>query len=174
MIGLWRVVLALVCAAGTAGAQEARPLVFHPPSTEAERALDAVLGLGDNEAGSYDFLTDRDGGRKTHGAKFLRYFSPSLLTAIAAHERKLVRQNCGGVYVEGELCGFDVSPLTCVQDMPADGYHFVTERTQVNSVQVAIGWESNGAAIARYRLIKNPGRWVIDAISCPDGPRFNW
>jgi hypothetical protein len=166
--------LSIVFVAAAAIAQEVPRPVLHPPSTEAERALAAVLGQGDNEAGSYDFLTDRDGGRKTHGAKFDGYFSPSLLAAIAAHERKLVKQNCGGVYVDGDVCGFDVSPLTCVQDMPADGYRFATERTQVNSAQVAVGWETYGAVIARYRLIKNPGRWVIDAISCPDGPRFNW
>ena len=152
--------------------------IFHRPSNEVERDLNAVLVL--NAAGVlkdsriFDFMTDRNGGRKIYEKQLGRYFSRHLLDAVAAFERNLVSKDCGGHYVEGDMCGFEYSPLTCAQDIPDDGYMFATEFRDSGATIITASWAMVGPALARYRMIRMSGTWIIDAIACPDGDRFNW
>lgn len=100
---------------------------FHVASTEAERTLDAILALRDDNGSLYEFLTNREGGRENHYKIFFPYFTSELLNSISAAEKKLVKLNCNGKYIDGDLCGIEYNPLNCAQDTPSNGYYYRTE-----------------------------------------------
>lgn len=84
---------------------------LHRAASAPERALNTILKVQSSEQPGnmhlFDFLTDYKGARRTHEKMFGRYFSSTYLDAVAAYERELVIQNCGGEYVEGDMCGLD-------------------------------------------------------------------
>lgn len=172
------VALCVVFAAAGTGAEPAPAPAFHRPSTEAELALNALLDIdakhGLHDTQLHDFLINYNGGRKAHEKEFSRYFTPRFVDAVAAMERKLVAKNCGGHYVEGDMCGLESSPLNCAQDDPAEGYWHQAERSDSRAVIIASAWQPNGPITARYRMVKRHGAWVLDAVACPGGERFNW
>jgi len=148
--------------------------VFQPPSSDAERALNSILKWRDPGGPVYRFLTDQNGGRKLYEKRFDRHFTVPLLDAVAALERKLVKEECRGRYVEGDMCGIGYNPLNCAQDDPPNGYHFLVESAGEGTEVIATAWRASGPVTARYRVTRYHGTWAIDAISCPDGDSFNW
>lgn len=151
---------------------------FHRPASVSERTLDALLTqkssepLGDEHL--IDFLIDYKGARQAYQKMFGRYFSVAYLDAVAAFERDLVAKNCGGEYVEGDMCGLESSPVNCAQDDPPNGYHYRTEYSAQGTVIILAAWERSGPWTARYRMKMAARGWVIDGVECPLGDRYNW
>lgn len=119
-------------------------------------------------------MTDRKGGRQAFESEFGGFFSDGFLKAVAAVERRLVSQDCGGTYLQGEMCGLGYDPLNCAQDTPRDGYKFKTDSIEARRAVISMGWDAQGPAIATYRLVLVGGKWRIDALRCVDGDTFNW
>jgi hypothetical protein len=171
------VVAALLALPLTAAlAQATRPeLPFHPPETEVERALDAILHRADSDTHLLSNLLDGRGGRGFRRTlDYAPLLTPALVAAIARAERALLRQNCGGRYRPGEICGLDFGPLTCAQDSN-EVYLYRTQVTRPDEAIVAYRWPEGGrAAVATYRLLRRGGAWRIDGIRCGEGmPSFN-
>jgi len=166
---LLAVLLALPLVASPARA--VRPeLSFHPPATEAERALDAALRRADADPDFLSNLVEGRGGpsyRRT--ADYSALLTPTLVSAITRAERALVRRNCGGRYRTGEICGLDASPLTCARDS-AEGYLYRTRVSRRDEVFVAYRWPGPGRqAVATHRLLRRDGVWRIDGVRCAEG-----
>ena len=122
----------------------------------------------------FTFLTDYKGARRAYEGVFGRYFSSAYLDAVAAFERELVAQNCGGEYVEGDMCGLEASPLNCAQDDAPYGYWYRTEQVAGGTATIVAAWERSGPWTARYRMRKEARGWVVDGVECPLGGRYNW
>lgn len=155
----------------TFSAQAIRPeLPFHPPQTPAERALDAVLHRANVDPNPLSNLLDgrgEPGFRQT--VDYSAFLTPALVAAIAQVERDLVRQNCGGRYRSGEICGLDFVPLTCAQDS-SETYLYRTQATQPGEAIITYRWAgSDRRAVATYRLLYRKGSWRLDGIRCAEG-----
>lgn len=90
---------ALILLLPIAACAAAPSTAFHPPQTEAEKALDHILML------------------HTQDKEYRNFFTSALEKSIDDVEARLVKENCGGQYLEGELCGLDYTVLTCAQDV---------------------------------------------------------
>ncbi|OAN50158.1 hypothetical protein A6A04_01740 [Paramagnetospirillum marisnigri] len=151
---------------------------FHRPHSSPERAVNALLKveatppLGDSRL--HQFLIDYKGGRRLHHKLFGRHFTSAYLDAVAAFERELVVQNCGGEYVEGDMCGLESSPINCAQDVAPHGYWYRTEHSTGDTAIILAAWKRSGPWTARYRMKKESRGWVVDGVECPLGDRYNW
>ncbi|WP_338664374.1 hypothetical protein VQH23_04240 [Pararoseomonas sp. SCSIO 73927] len=166
--------LATLLQGGTASAT--RPeLPFHPPASEAEQALDAIIRRADADPDPLSNLLEGRGRRGFRpSVDYAAALTPALLASIRSTERALLRRNCGGRYRPGEICGLDFVPLTCAQDS-AETYLY---RTQVaRPGEAIIAYRPPGESrtpVATYRLLRRGGAWRIDGIRCGEGmPAFN-
>jgi len=143
---------------------------FHAPATGPEMALDKILHLADaddNQLGN--LIPARGGGGHVDYTKSL---TPALIAAIAKAEKDLVREDCGGKYRKGELCGLDYSPITCAQDsLPAYTYHTILDLG--DKVVIEYAWPPNNETTATYTVIKGANGWRIDGVSCAGGAKFH-
>lgn len=165
---------ALLTLAGTASAT--RPeLPFHPPASEAERALDAILQRAGADPDPLSNLLEGRGRRGFRpSVDYAAVLTPALLASMRSTERALLRRNCGGQYRQGEICGLDFVPLTCAQDS-AESYLYRTQVARPGEAVIAYRWPGeNRTPVATYRLIHQGGAWRIDGIRCSEGmPGFN-
>ena len=156
-------------------------LPFHPPRTEAERALDAILHRVDADPDPFpNFLNGR--GRRGFGPTVDcgALLMPALIAAIAAiaamvgAEQTLLRRNCGRRDRPDEVCGLDFVPLPCAQDSN-ETYLYRTQVTRSDEAIVAYRWPGEGRdPAATYRLLRRGAVWRIDGIRCGEGmPAFN-
>jgi hypothetical protein len=170
--------LAAACAAAmsSASATEAGPRQpFHAARSVPEKALDAIIRRSDKDDNMFNYVLKRPGYDATKDAGYSRLFTPNLLLAWAHAEAELVKQDCGGKYLEGEICGFDYSPITCAQDSSDSGRVYRTIEATDDAVRIAYRWGGRGAPAEgpRYRLIKDGRDWKLDGVDCGDGVTFN-
>ena len=98
--------------------------------------------------------------------------TPALIAVLRNEEKKLVRKECGGKYLDGEECGFDYSPITCAQDSePSYVYHTVLEFDAKAVIEYA--WPNQTSRVATYTMVKSKSGWLIDGVTCATGPKFN-
>ena len=145
----------------------------HPPSSAAERALDAILKQSDRDDDLLDNLF-KGRGAKTFKPKvdYSAMLTPALLAALRTKEATLVRTDCNGAYLEGELCGMDYSPLTCAQDA-VPHYRYRTEVDDGSTARLIYFWPKETKATATFKLVKVSGRWRLDGVACEDGDPVN-
>ncbi|MEI7610568.1 MAG: hypothetical protein WCJ64_24570, partial [Rhodospirillaceae bacterium] len=109
---------ALFAAAAAARAAAPEP---HPALTAPEKALEAVIRLADRDTGFFDYLIHASWHGKPADKGYSKLVTKALVAAVGAEEKALVKSNCGGKYIEGDLCGHGSSPVTCSQDSVDDG-----------------------------------------------------
>jgi hypothetical protein len=147
---------------------------FHPPATQSERALNATLRAADNDRDQLDNLLAGRGD--PHFKKTFDYsprLTDALMKAIAAEETALVMKDCGGRYMEGDICGLDYSPITCGQD-ESNAYLYRTEQDDGHMAVISYGASKNQKPIATYRVTLVADRWKIDGVKCEEGAAFNF
>ncbi|HLO74849.1 MAG TPA: hypothetical protein VK196_00155 [Magnetospirillum sp.] len=154
------------------GRQSSTSGSFHEPRTDAEKALDAILKLADRIPESAWVAVEAPGRDKTKDRLFQGQFSPKLRTAWVNAERKAVRKNCNGTYVDGESCGIDVHPITCAQDA-AEKYLYRTASASADQAVVEYRWPEETEPLATYRLVFTNGTWVLDGVACAGYLKFN-
>jgi hypothetical protein len=101
-------------------------------------------------------------------------FTKLLETDWGAAEADEVRKNCGGRYINGEICGLDFDPLVCGQDISETGYLYHVDCLDEVSATITVRWPWIEKPNATYRLLKQGEKWILDGVTClPDGPAFN-
>ncbi|MBN2752375.1 MAG: hypothetical protein JXQ84_06670 [Rhodospirillaceae bacterium] len=147
---------------------------FHYPSTSAEQFLDLIITLADSTRGTFaDYATSDPRRDVRYDPHYARFITPGLREAISREETQLVKKNCGGKYVDGEICGMDSDPITCTQDIAEEGYLFRTERTKRDMVIVAYRWPESTKIAGVHRLVRAGGVWKLDGIRCDPTMSFN-
>lgn len=145
---------------------------FHAAHTAPQRALEQILKRADKDEHLLDNLLQ---GRGTNNFKptvnYQSLLTLGLIEAIRKHEQALVGKDCKGIYLEGEICGLDYSPITCGQDS-GTRYEFRTLQAEPSKAKIDFRW-SGGEIAASYRLVKVDERWKIDGISCTGADAFN-
>ncbi|WP_337997349.1 hypothetical protein [Oleispirillum naphthae] len=148
---------------------------FHYPSTSAEQFLDLILtlegGTRNAELGWYVEGSPWRNVRKD--AHYARLITPGLREAVSREEARLVKENCGGKYVEGDNCSFDANPITCAQDYSEEGYLFRAEKSGRDEVVLSLRWPGISQIIGTYRLVRAGGVWKLDGIRCDPTMSFN-
>lgn len=154
------------------GRKEGAPAAFHQPQTEAERSLDAILQLSGKEPESSWFAVEAPWRDKTRDILFQSLFSQRLRDSWVSAERKAVRESCNGAYIEGEICGIDIHPITCSQDSN-EIYMYRTSSSSPGSAIVEYRWPQTTKTIATFRLLRKGNGWMIDGIDCIGYLKFN-
>ena len=147
-------------------AAAAAPAGFHPPKSPAEVALDKVLKAADADEFQLDNLLHRYPVVPKKRVDYRTMLSAPLIAAMQAEEKKLVAHDCGGKYLEGEVCGMDSSPITCAQDVVAP-YRYKTVTQHAKDATIA-------GPNATYRMTQIHGGWQVDGIKCNEGSAFNF
>lgn len=141
---------------------------FHPTQTEAEKALDRILGLAVKDANLLYFALGRPWYDPAKDIGYARLFSKALLNAWRKREAVLARENCGERYREEDGCGLDYNPIVCGQDWP-DSFLFRTIKSgNANATIIAVG-EGEKVVVRNlrsYRLVKRNGGWKLDGVDC--------
>lgn len=159
-------IVGLFAASSAACAGEA----YHPPATAAEKTLDAVFQVNLSSPEFFNALYGRVAAQE-NGRVPDNFITPDLWASIRKAEADKVQAECGGAYVEGDLCGLEYDALLCGQDHP-DVFLY---RTLVSSQDHAvITYSFNGEAhpgetaaeMREYKLVRQNGAWLLDGISC--------
>lgn len=150
---------------------------FTAPDSAAEKALDALLqwhlALNNEANNEYDFLTQRPDRNTADDTLFTQKFTHGLVAAIAAEEKRLVQETCGGEYLDEEICGLDFDPILCAQDFPTPPFSYFTSHEDANSAFIlSRSGDSGDGHRVDYLLEKEQGIWKIAGVACGD-MKFN-
>ena len=162
--------IVLIASLLAAGSHADQPL--HAPTSAAERALDAILKTAGNDDDQLDNLLDgrgKPGFKKT--VDYSTLLTAALMSAIADRQTALVREDCGGRYIKGELCGLDYLPINCAQDTN-DSYVYETVKETDSTAEIRYAWPDQKSD-ATYRMVLSDGRWKLDGITCVEADSFN-
>jgi hypothetical protein len=105
--------LAAACAAlvsAATAAEAGSSDAFHAARSVPEKVLDEIIRRSDKDDNLFYYILQRPGYDATKDSGYSRLFTRRLLQTWANAEAELVKQDCGGKYVDGEICGFDYSP----------------------------------------------------------------
>jgi hypothetical protein len=139
---------------------------FHSPQSAAESALDKILKTADADEFQLDNLLHRYPVVPKKQVDYRGMLTAPLIAAMQAEEKKLVAKDCGGKYLEGEVCGMDYSPITCAQDSVAP-YTYKTNAQRAHAATIA-------GPGATYRMIQVGSGWQLSGIKCNEGSAFNF
>ncbi|MBF0327211.1 MAG: hypothetical protein HQL42_19395 [Alphaproteobacteria bacterium] len=145
---------------------------FHAAQTDAEIRLDAILKQADSIAGSSWVAVQAPWRDKANDRLFEGMFSPTLQAAWVRAEQDAVRKNCTGAYIDGELCGIDIHPITCAQDLTPN-YQYRTASSTSNQAIIEYRWGGGTKTMATFRLIRADRSWVLDGVACTGYLKFN-
>ncbi len=145
---------------------------FHAPATDAEKMIAEILKLDDSSTPSlFHYLTGYP--KPFANDRYATMFTQDFRNSVLSTNHEALKQNCGGKYIEGEICGLDINPVSCTQDK-SDDYFFRTEQQTTHQAIISYAWPENQDASATYRLLKDAKGWKLDAVSCPRYLKFNW
>jgi len=150
-----------------AGAPGGGASAFHPAAGDAEKTLDRVLRLSEKDANLLDFVRRTPDYKPKADKGYVRYFTKRFLDAMAAMEKKAVRENCQGKYSDGEICGLDYNPLTCAQDRADNAYRYATDASSEEGMaSVRYTWPGSKKPLAAFGMVQEGGQWKIDSVRC--------
>jgi hypothetical protein len=141
---------------------------FHTASSAPEKALDDIFKLGAADHDLFGFIFNAATYQHTKDAQFAPFFSPALLARSAQEEKDGIAKSCGGTYpADGKPCHilWDINPLYCAQNLPNE-FLYRTIKSNGHEALVTYMWPGDKPDQPVYRLVKDDGRWVLDAISC--------
>jgi hypothetical protein len=101
---------------------------LHPPQSAAEVSLNKIVTIANGDEFQLDNLLYRYPVVPKKQVDYRGMLTAQLIAAMQAEEKKLVAKDCGGKYMEGEVCGMDYSPITCAQDTVGRSYRTIAQR----------------------------------------------
>jgi len=149
---------------------------YHPPTSPSELVLDSLLAksrdIGEESAALHDYITKAPDANQEYDKEFDTLITSQLRNSIARMQIDEVKKNCNGKYIEGELCGLDVDPITCSQDSPVK-YVYRSKSISPHEVVIHVRADYNGKEdMASYRLAWRDPVWKVDGIRCGGGSYF--
>ena len=137
-----------------------------------EKELDEILTkVNSNKNSPNDLLEGSYTYPKEVRFDYTSILTNSLIDSIHKAEQTMLRYNCGGQYIEGELCGIELNPITCAQDEVV--YSYETKEITADSAVIYTYPKDGSSSRNKYVLLKdNQGTWKIDGIEC-GGIGFN-
>lgn len=150
---------------------------FHPPLSDIERKLDAILLQIQGEPDLPMYVL-RGGERNTvRDATLADMFTPELMKAFRDREADTVYTRCGGQYQAGQDCGISYNPVTCLT-FTRKAYLYRTESSEPYkageyNALVAMKLPGGDAIVANYMLVKVGNQWKLDGVDCVLGDDFN-
>lgn len=146
---------------------------FHPPASEAERALDATIKRAQTDAAMKGYLLRAPATYGVLGDEYGKLYTKGLMNAWSETEANLVYQQCGGDYQTGRHCGIEYNPVTCT-NFNYENYVYRTDAdADPNAAVIAYRLPEGIQIIATYYLVKRDGAWKLDAVDCVVGDKFN-
>jgi hypothetical protein len=168
LVLLFAVLLALpaACTAGKA----ANRSQFHPPQTEAEKALDHILIMDRDDRYLYDFIFKLPNRAKNWDKDYSRFFTKRLQAIWEKKYLSIPEESEGGRYV-------DSSFITCGQDAP-DQNLYMTVKSDGHEAYIDTTWpelakDTKLPSTPYYKMIKEDGLWKLDGTGCGEELRFN-
>lgn len=149
---------------------EAADKKFHKPETAAEKKLNEILILDNRNYATAYYVTGEARSSitdKSYGPLFTKEY----LKTWAGIQKKIADADCGGKEIEGEICGIDISPISCGQDS-TDHYLYKTLSQTDKEAYIDIIWPENPLqdieepTTHAYRLIKEGKVWRLDSVPC--------
>jgi len=137
-----------------------------------EVKLNEILRLSISDGNLLPFVLNRPWYDPKKDTGYAQLFTPALLKAVARAEKMLVQKQCGGTYLDGEICGLDFDPINCAQDEP-DFYLYRIEKQTGKSSIVSVAWNEGDKELSTYRLLLVDGHWTLDGIKCTEKTKFN-
>jgi hypothetical protein len=140
---------------------------FHPPQTEAERALDAIFKQAIDDL--YDDQVNY--GNRGHAGyieKKIEVYPDTFSSALIAAWKKASTEKPmkkGDYCPYKKFCGADHEPVTCTTDSP-DYFFFRQESLNEYEAIITTSWPGSEKVLGTYRLLKVHDKWQIDGISC--------
>ncbi len=173
--------LVVLLASPIAGAAEkpASQSLFHPPQTEAEKALNALLERDRKGDGNmYEYILGRPWYDAEKDPGYNRWMTQAFVDSVRTEEKKIVQEDCNGRYHEGEICGIDFHLPVCGQDMTDIGFFFQTTREMATEAYISYVWAEhlNQAVLQEepdFKMVKQNGVWKLDGLNCSRGYTFN-
>ncbi len=149
---------------------------FHAPQTEAEKKLNFIITTTDKIIDFVLFTVNRPGRDRSDDNFLLPLFSKTLRSTWIKEERELVKEECGGKYIDGDRCGVSHNPLTCAQDYNEDGYLYKTLAEDDEVAIISYLWPHIPETAATFRMIRQKGQWIVDGVSCRERlhPTYNF
>jgi hypothetical protein len=149
---------------------------FHAPQTEAEKKLNSILTTADRIGGFALFAVNHPKRNRRNDLLLLPLFSKNLRASWVKKEEELVKEECGGKYIDGDRCGIDHNPLTCAQDYNDEGYLYKTLAEDDEVAIVSYMWPHIPETAATFRMIRQKGQWIVDGVSCRERlhPTYNF
>ncbi|MGD0191509.1 MAG: hypothetical protein ABSD74_12280 [Rhizomicrobium sp.] len=138
---------------------------FHKARSISEIALDRILKIADADDRILDNLFHRypdDPVTRSQRVDYSRFLTTELIQLFSREQRKLVQEDCGGVYLKGELCGMDYNPVTCTNgELGAPSY---STKRQTNNSALIMADTGN-----EYTLAQERGVWKLTGVKCQLG-----
>jgi hypothetical protein len=144
----------VLSASGAIGAAK-----YHKASTDAEKALEHVLKIADNDDEVLDNLFHRYPVKPKLRVDYTGLLTPTYMAALKEEQRKVVQSDCGGKYLDGEVCGMDYNPLTCAQDTAAP-FRLATVRTRKDKTDIV------DSHADKYTMAHAGSGWKLDGVTC--------
>jgi hypothetical protein len=148
---------------------------FHAAQSAPEKTLDEIIRRSNNDQNMLDYALKRPWYDAKKNTGYSRLFTKGFLAALAGVESALVKQDCKGHYVEGEICGIDYNPITCGQDSNGNQHLYQTDGESNEAVTISYLWAANDsrADSPLFRLVKDREAWKLDGVACRNGAKFN-
>lgn len=145
---------------------------FHPPQTAAEKQLDRILQVSNEDDEVLNVVLDVPWRDKKKEIKYKALFTGTLLQTLAEAEKKMVQANCNGTYIDGDICGFDFHPILCSQD-PPEIYEYLTISSDEKQAFIRVKDPVWKELHTSYILVNVHGVWKMGGIDCGEGVSFN-
>ena len=166
---------ALLAAMITNAAEAGLPPSFHIAQSVPEKTLNNIIRRSENGDAMIDYILKIPGYAARQDHAYAHLFTKNLLIAWANAQAQFVQQDCGGKYLEGEICGIDENPVSCAQDFSDKEYLYQTQEESGQKAIISYRWADQATSNAgpKYRLVKSGNDWKLDGVNCGNGLKFN-
>ncbi len=150
--------------------------LYHSAQTPAEATLDGILSRAMTEPTMAGYALDLPDRSKVHDKSYAKIMTRDFSASVAALQRRMVDDQCNGVYKDDEICGFEANPFTCSPNVGSQPYLFTTTKQNKREAFIsAIPADQVGqVAGTKYRLILDRKAWKLDGVLCFDQVNFNY
>jgi hypothetical protein len=144
---------------------------FHIASSDAEIKINSIIRISEIDYDFTEYLL-KNTGNKIKSNKFSQLVRKDLVTYLRNKEKKLVKNDCGGKYLEGEICGIDINPITCTQDNSEYPYYYKSVKVKDGYI-IHYRWKEFDDIVASYHMVYLNKKWILSGLNCKEYLKYN-